>query len=197
VQYWCLDYDPPAFKAAARKFAKHKSVDLRLAAGHILFAGGEREEGTKVLADILENGSPWQLEENALPKLVETLLKERSEGSKKAARLIFKNNHYSEIRAGWVRASLVNQCAAAGIGDGYLSYLPLLDIKGNSIGNISYSTDTVVGEIIAREIIEVLAPKDPEIIRIKKMFPKAGDQIAPLKEWLQAKAKALETPPRK
>jgi len=70
----------------------------------------------------------------------------------------------------------------AGIGDGYLSYLPLLDIKGNSFGNMSYSADTVVGEIIAQEIIKRLAPKDPEIIRIKKMFPKAADQIAPLKD---------------
>jgi len=189
--YWCLDYDPSAFKAAARKFAKHKSVGLRLAAGHILFAGGERKEGTKVFADILENGSPWQLEEHALPKLVKVLLKEGSTASKQAAALIFNNKRYTEIREGWVRASLVNQCAEAGIGDGYLSYLPLLDIKGNSIGNISYSTDTVVGEIIAREIIEVLAPKDPAIIRINKMFPKASDQIAPLKEWLKGKAKAV------
>ena len=125
---------------------------------------------------------------------MKTLLKEGSESSKQTARLIFKNKRYTEIHKGWVRAALVNQCAEAGIGDGYLSYLPLLDIKGNSIDNISYSTDTVVGEIIAREIIEVLAPKDPEIIRISKMYTKAADQIAPLKEWLRAKAKALATP---
>jgi hypothetical protein len=36
-----------------------------------------------------------------------------------------------------------------------------------------------------------LAPNDAEIIRIKKMIPKAGDQIAPLKEWLKAKAKTV------
>jgi len=29
------------------------------------------------------------------------------------------------------------------------------------------------------------------------MFPKAGDQIAPLKEWLKAKPKAVATAPRK
>jgi hypothetical protein len=192
--YWCLDYDPSAFIAAARKFAGHKSVDLRLAAGHILFAGGERAAGTKVFADILENGSPWQLEENALPRLIETLLKEGSRDSKDAARLIFKNKRYTEIRAGWVRASLVRQCAEAGIGDGYLSYIPLLEIKGNSIGNVSYASDTVVGELIASEIIETLAPKDPEVLRIKKAFPKPADQIRPLKEWLRAKAKAVATP---
>src|SRR5436190_15526107 len=96
--------------------------------------------------------------------------------------LIFKNKLYAEIRDARVRADLVIQCAESGIGDGYLSYLPLLDIKGNSIGNISYSTDTVVGEIIAKEIIDRLAPEDPEIIRIKERFPKAADQIAPLKE---------------
>ncbi|HYT92504.1 MAG TPA: hypothetical protein VEL76_27560 [Gemmataceae bacterium] len=189
--YWCLAYDPSAFQAAARKFAKHKSVDLRLAAGRLLFAGGAREEGTRVFADILEHGSPWQLEENALPTLVKTLLKEGSQESKQAARLIFKNKRYTEIRAEWVRASLVNQCAEAGIGDGYLSYLPLLDIKGPSIGNISYAEGTVVGEVIAREIIEVLAPKDPEILRIKKQFPRASDQIDPLKEWLRARAKVV------
>ena len=192
--YWCLDYEPSAFQEAARKFARQESIDLRLAAGHILFAGGSRKEGLKVFADILENGSPWNLEEKALPELLKAMLKEGSEGSKQAARLIFRNKRYTEIREGWVRASLVRQCAEAGIGDGYLSYIPLLDIKGHSIGNISYSNDTVVGEIIAKEIIETLAPTDPEIIRIKKMFPKPADQIAPLKEWLKAKAKKLETP---
>lgn len=188
----CLRYDASTFKEPARKFAKHKNVDIRLLAGHILFAGGDIPEGRKVFADILENGSPWQLEENALPELVRTLLDEGSPESKQATRLIFKNKRYTEIREGRVRASLVKQCAEAGIGDGYLSYLPLLDIKGPSIGNISYANGTVVGEIIAAEIIDVLAPKDPEIIRIKKTFPKAGDQIAPLKEWLRAKAKAAD-----
>jgi hypothetical protein len=187
----CLDYDPAAFTEPARKFTKHKNISIRLLAGHILFAGGDIAEGREVFADILENGSPWELEEGALPKLVKTLLKEGSVESKKTAPLIFKNKRYTEIREGWVRASLVNQCAEAGIGDGYLSYLPLLDIKGPSIGNISYGTGTVVGEVIAREIIETLAPKDSEIIAIKKMFPSAADQITPLKEWLKARAKTV------
>jgi len=67
-----------------------------------------------------------------------------------------------------------------------------LDIKGNKIGNSSYSTDTVVGELIAQEIIEPLAPEDPEIVRIKQKFAKVGDRIPPLKMWLKAKAKALK-----
>jgi len=194
---YCLSYDPSAFKEPVRKLAKHQNVGIRLLVGEILFSGGDIPEGRKIFADILENGSPWNLEENALPKLVKTLLKEGSSESKKTARLIFKNRRYTEIREGWVRSSLVNQCAEAGIGDGYLSYLPLLDIKGPSIGNISYAEGTVVGDIIAREITEDLAPKDPEIIRIKKMFPKASDQIAPLKDWLKTKAKALTNPPEK
>jgi hypothetical protein len=96
-------------------------------------------------------GRPFVLDpfvaESAIPDLVKALLKEGSATSKQTARLIFKNKRHSEIRSEWVRSDLVNQCAAAGISDGYLSYLPLLDIKGNSIGNISYSTDSVVGEI--------------------------------------------------
>jgi hypothetical protein len=190
---YCLSYDPAAFKEPARHFAKHEDVRIRLLAGHIVFAGGDIAGGRKVFADILANGSPWRLEEDALPKLIKMLLKEGSEESKQTARLIFRNKRYTEISQGWVRASLVNECAAAGIGDGYLSYLPLLDIKGNSIGYTSYSTDTVVGEIIATEIIDVLAPMDPEIIRIKRRFPKAADQIAPLREWLKGKAKEVET----
>jgi hypothetical protein len=189
--YWCLEFDPAAFKDQARRFAKHQSIDLRLAAGHILFAAGEHDEARKVFADILENGSPWKLEENALPKLVEVLLKEGSEASKRTARLVFKNKRYTEIRERRVRVSLVRKCAAAGIGDGYLSYLPLLDIKGNTIGNISYGTDTVVGEVIAGEIVDLLAPNDAEIVRIKQTIPKPGDRIPPLKEWLTSKAKAL------
>ncbi|MFO0825310.1 MAG: hypothetical protein U0792_19675 [Gemmataceae bacterium] len=192
--YWCRDYDPAAFITEARQFAKHKSVDLRLAAGYILFAGGERAEGTKLFADILEKGELGRLGEEAPLKLIETLLKEGSRESKATARLIFKNPKFTDITTGWVRASLVRQCAEAGLGEAYLSYIPLLDIKGSSIGGISYSTDTVVGELIATEIIERLAPKDPEILRIKKEFPKPADQIAPLKDWLRAKAKAVPAP---
>jgi hypothetical protein len=162
-----------------------------LAAGHILFAGGDIPAGRIVFAEILENDSPWDYEE-ALPKVIATLLKEGSESSKQTVRLIFKNKRYDTIRG--FRASLVNQCAEAGIGDGYLGYLPLLDIKGNSIGNISYSKDTVVGEMIAKEIIDKLAPMDPELLHIEKTYPKAADQIAPLKEWLKVKAKALGSP---
>jgi len=58
-----------------------------------------------------------------------------------------------------------------------------------------YAEGVVFGEIIASEIIENFAPKDPEIIRIKRLFPKAGDQIAPLKEWLKP-GKAVATAPR-
>jgi hypothetical protein len=193
----CRHYNPVAFREAVRKYTKHKDASIRLQAGHVLFAGGDAPGGRAVFADILENVSPWSLGENALPELVKTLLEEGSDASKQTARLIFKNKKYADIREGWVRASLVNQCASAAIGDGYLSYLPLLDIKGNSIGQISYAQGTVVGELIAKEIIEVLAPKDPEVQRIKKKFPSARDQIAPLKEWLRARAKATKTPPRK
>ena len=38
---------------------------------------------------------------------------------------------------------------------------------------------------------------DPDIQRITKTFPKASDQIAPLKEWLKAKANAVEKQPGK
>jgi len=88
---YCHAYDPAAFQAQAKKLAKHKRIDLRLAAGRILFAGGNQVEGRAVFADILENGGPGELEGNALPKLVKTLLKEGSHESKQAARLIFKN----------------------------------------------------------------------------------------------------------
>jgi len=191
--YTCLRYDPTAFKSAARKFAKHKVVDVQLAAGHILFAGGERAEGTKIFASVLERGSPWQLEEKALPALIDTLLKEGSDESKRTAALIFKNKLYPEIPQDWVRVHLVDKCAEAGIGDGYLSYLPLLDIKGTKIGNTGYAEGTRVGHVIAAEIIGQLAPEDPEIQRIKKEFPNAADQIEPLKAWLKAKAKAVQT----
>jgi hypothetical protein len=187
----CLRYDALAFTEPARKLAKHKDVNVRLLAGHILFAGGDIPAGRKVFAEVLENDSPWDYEEG-LPKAIAALLKEGSESSKQTARLIFKNKHYATIREH--RASLVKQCADAGIGDGYLSYLPLLDIKGNSIGNISYSTDTVVGEMIAKEIIDTWGSTDQELLRIKQTYPKAAEQIAPLKEWLRAKAKALARP---
>lgn len=190
---YCLRYDPAAFKEPARKYANYKEESVRLLCGHILFEGGEVVEGRKIFAEILENGSPWKMHEGALPELVKILIKEGSDASRQTAPLIFKNKLYTEIREGWVRASLVNQCAEAGIGDGYLSYLPLLDIKDPKIGNITYSTGTVVGEMIAEEIIEQLAPKDPEIIRIKTTFPKAADRIAPLKEWLKDRAKAASS----
>lgn len=191
--YTCLDYDPGAFKSAARKFAEHKEVRLRLIAGHILFAAGERAEGMKVFADVLERESPWNLDEKALPTLIDTLLKDGSDDCKRTAALIFKNNRYTEIGHEWVRVYLVKECAEAGIADGYLSYLPLLEIKGTRIGNTGYPEGMVVGQVIAKEIIEQLSPEDPEILRIKKSFPEPADQIEPLKAWLKAKAKAVQT----
>ncbi len=168
----------------------HAGIKLRLDAGRVLFDRGEHDEGRKVLADILENGDLTQLGEYMIPSLVEALLAEGSEASKQTAREVFKNKQLTELRD-WDRVVVVNKCAQAGIGDGYLAYLPLLDIKGNSIGDHSYGPDTVVGEMFANEIIEMLAPGDPEIVRIKTTFPKAADQIEPLKAWLTAKAKEL------
>jgi hypothetical protein len=190
---YCRAYDPAMFKESVRKLGQHKNLDVRLESGYMLFAGGDIDEGRKILANILENGSPWGLEEYAIPQLVETLLKEGSKESKEAVRLVFKNKRYTEIREG-PRVMLVKDCIYVGIGEAYLSYLPLLDIKGDTIGPIGYGKGTVVGELIAAEIIEKLAPNDSEIIRIKKMFPKPADQIAPLKEWLIAKAKVLQVP---
>ena len=42
--------------------------------------------------------------------------------------------------------------------------------------------------MIADEIVREFLPDDQDIRCIKKMFPKPADQIAPLKEWLKAKA---------
>jgi hypothetical protein len=77
----------------------------------------------------------------------------------------------------------------------YRYYLPLLDIKGNVIGDSQYAEGTVVAELIAQEIVEKFAPNDPEIIRIKKMLPRASEQIAPLKDWLKAKSKVAKSTP--
>ena len=78
--------------------------------------------------------------------------------------------------------------AEAGIPACYQFYLPLLDIKNNVVGKLQYSNDTVGGEVIADEIVREFLPDDQDIKGIKKMFPKPADQIAPLKEWLKAKA---------
>jgi hypothetical protein len=180
----CLALDPPAFKVAVKRLADHHLTPVRLLVGRILHAGGEKEEARKVFAPILEKGDPFHMQRQDLPAVFEALLSDRSEPSTAVARLLFKNKRYVEIEDGAVRVSLVQQCGDAGIGDGYLAYLPLLEVPEK-------------GKEIAKELTNKLAPKDPEIVRITKMFPKASDQIAPLKEWLKAKAKFVEKPQSK
>jgi hypothetical protein len=180
----CLALDPPAFKVAVKRLADHHLTPVRLLVGRILHASGEKEEARNVFAPILEKGDPFHMQRQDLPAVFKALLSDGSEPSTAVARLLFKNKRYAEIEDSAVRVSLVQQCGNAGIGDGYLAYLPLLDVPEK-------------GTEIAKEITDKLTPKDPEIVRITEMFPKASDQIAPLKEWLKAKAKAVEKQPEK
>ncbi len=193
----CLRYDARAFKEPAREFAAHKNPEIRLFVGQILFEAGEIAEGRKILVEVLENCDPRQIRVRVLPRLAATLLKEGSSGSRDAARLIFKSRLFAGMDDGTARAALVKQCAEGGIGEGYLSYLPRLDGKHPTRGNVVDDRGKATSERCAAEIVTLLAPNDPEIMRIVKEFPRSADQIAPLKEWLKAKAKSVEKTPEK
>jgi hypothetical protein len=120
--------------------------------------------------------------------VLQALLKEGTPAARKVVGRIAANPLMLDL--GWERARLLRILAAADMPDCYRYYLPLLDIKGSSLGSHRYAEGTVVAEVIASEIVKDFAPDDPEILRIARMFPTPEEQIAPLKEWLRAKAKA-------
>jgi hypothetical protein len=193
---WILSFgrrlDANSFKKKAEQLLHHESLPVQQQAALLLHAMGERKHSHDALARVLEKGTIGFAGELQTPEVLDVLVKEGTPAAYKVIAGITANPHM--LNLGWERARLLRIIAAANLPDAYRYYLPLLDIRGNEIGSSRYANGTVVGEIIANEIIEQFAPNDPDVIRIKKMFPKAADQIAPLKEWLRANAKSLSTP---
>jgi hypothetical protein len=197
---WILLYgrqlDAQSFKEQAEKLLDDKESETQQQAALLLYATGERKRSHEALARVLERGRLCFACELGTPEVLEVLLKERTSEARQVIDRMLTNRALLDM--GWERARLLRILATANLPECYRFYLPLLDIKGNSIpGGSTYGTGAVAGEIIADEIVSHFAPDDPEIVRIKKTFPKAGDEIAPLKEWLNAKAKAAETARRK
>lgn len=171
--------DPSAFKERLRNYTEHRSMKVRMSAGRVLVAAGDVDLGCKVLAPILERGSEKELYNHDLADVLKVLLKEGSDQSRQTARIIFKNPFFYETPWG-VRPAIANHFAEAGLADGYVTYLSLLDQGGLNTVN---------------EIVYRLAPMDPEIIRINETI-RGSEQIPAVRDWLKAKIKALKAPPR-
>jgi hypothetical protein len=184
-----LKSDLSEHKELARKLAKRQDGEIRLFAAKVFVATEEISAVRKLVVEILDEGYERYRSERALPDLVMMLLKDGSKVSRQTALLVFKDEYFPWLGYS-VRTSLVNRCAEAGIADGYLSYLRLLDTKGDLLGHIDQGWP--IAEQFALEIVDYLASDDPEIVRIKTMYPVRADKVAPLKEWLKAKVKALE-----
>jgi hypothetical protein len=190
---WILSFgrqlDAESFKTKAEKFLNDKDLGVQQQAALLLYATGERKRSHEAFARVLEKGDIGIRRELPTSEMLDVLVKEGTPDARRVIDRLLANPRMLDL--GDERALLLRILAAADLPEGYQFYLPLLAIKGNSIpGGSQYGEGTVVGEVIANEIVEDFAPNDPEIIRIKKKFPKPGDQIAPLTEWLKAKAKA-------
>ncbi len=197
---WILSFgrqlDADSFKEKAKKLLDYNDLGVEQQAALLLHATGERKKSHQAFARVLEDARIAFAGELQTPEVLDVLVKEGTPEARKVLGRIVANPHLLDL--GWERARLLRILAAADLPECYQFYLPLLAIKGNSIpGGSRYFEGAVVGEIIAKEIVDEFCPKDPEIVRIKKMFPKPADQIAPLTEWLKAKVKAAETLPRK
>jgi hypothetical protein len=179
--------DAESFKKKAEKLVVHDDLRIQQQAALILHATGERKLSHEAFTRVLEKGYIGYGGELQTPEVLNTLVKENTPAARKVLIRITQNPRLLDLD--WDRAWLLRILAEAKLPEAYLYYVPLLEIKGSKIGKSQYAKDVVVAEIIADEIVRYFMPKDPELIRIKEMFPKAADQIAPLKEWLKAKAK--------
>jgi hypothetical protein len=193
---WILSFgrqlDAESFKKKAEELLNDNDLGVQQQAALLLHATGERKRSHEAFARVLEKGDIGFTRELPTSEVLDVLVKEGTPEARQVIGRLTANRRMLDL--GDERAQLLRILAAANLPAGYRFYSTLLAIKGKSIpGGSQFAEGAVVGEIIAREIIEEFAPDDPEIVRIKKMFPKPGDQIAPLQEWLKAKAKALET----
>jgi hypothetical protein len=196
---WILSFgrqlDPESFKQKAEKLLSHENLSVQQQAALLLHATGDRKRSHEAFVRVLEKSRIAFVGELQTPEVLEALAKEDTAAARKVMARVFTNPRLVDLD--WERALLLRMLAKAGFAESYRFYLPLLDVKGNKYGNHIYAEGVVFGEVIASEIVMHFAPNDPEIIRIVKMHSKAGDQIAPLKEWLKAKAKAVDKQPGK
>jgi hypothetical protein len=177
--------DAKSFKKHAEQLVQHESYDVQQQAALLLFATGARQQAYEAFARVLEKGDCGFRTQEVL----DVLAIERTPAARKLMASITRNARMRTLQL--ERPHFLAFLAAAGVKETYLFYVPLLDIKGNAIDKTTYADGTVVGELIAREIIEKFAPTDPEIVRIDRRYRSAAEQIAPLKEWLKAMAKRL------
>jgi hypothetical protein len=185
--------DADSFNTKAEKLLSHDDLDVQLKAALLLYATGERKQSHEAFARVLGKGRLLHryYDELHTSAVLEVLVKERTPESRKLIEGMFANPRLLEMD--WERCFLLRILADAKFPDSYRFYLPLLDIKGNKYAGHHYAEGVVVAEVIADEIAGYFGRDDPDIQRITKTFPKASDQIAPLRDWLRAKIKTAET----
>ena len=179
-----LQNDLTRAKDLAPKYLDHKNSSVRLKAGVIVFQTGDKEHSRTVLGDALENGEVnWSSKQ-----AIEVLLKDGSPASRAQAARIFKNkqlHHGGTKPYDSFRVEIARLCVDAGMKEPYSYYLKQLD--NQKVAFTSTNGETAYAQVLAREIVQTIAPNDPVIKEIAKKHAEDSDQIPYLKKWLQAK----------
>jgi hypothetical protein len=185
-----LEHDVGKAKELAPKYLSANGEELRFTAALVVFRTGDKDKARSLLGDgIAERGMDgWTAD------AVAALLKEGSDESKKQAVRLFANRSLAHERNG-SRARCVRLCTEAGLKEPYRFYLPLLDVNEAQLtvktekGEGASYFGAPVREVFAKEIVEVFG-SDKAVAEIACEHPRAADQVAPLKTWLQEQLKA-------
>jgi hypothetical protein len=182
-----LEHDVGKAKDLAPKFLSAGDPELRFTAALVVFRTGDRDKARPALGD----GIRWRGVDGWTADAVAALLTDGSDESKKQAARLFANKGLAHERYG-ARARCVRLCAESGLKGPYRFYLPFLEMKATQLpvknekggdAGTSYFQEPV-RELFAKEIVDVFG-KEKAIAEIVRRHPRAADQVAPLKRWLQ------------
>jgi hypothetical protein len=186
-----LEHNVGKAKDLAPKYLSAKGKELRSTAALVVFRTGDKDKARSLVGDAIAEREVdgWTAD------AVAALLKDGSDESKKQAARLFANRSLAHERHG-SRARCIRLFAEAGLKEPYRFYLPLLEVKetqltiknekGQDAGASNF--EAPVREVFAKELVEVFG-SEKAVAEIARKHPRAADQVAPLKAWLQEQLK--------
>lgn len=182
------DFRPEAFRDAAAEHLGDPDVRVRAEAALIRLKTGDKEGGRRALAGLIAVADDARLGAERLKAVVEGLLADGAPESRAIAQSLFTAAQ-DERRTDnvFLTVDLAHLYARHGLADPLRYFRRMLDRSGNRFGPATILNGRSVAEAYADEITTMLAPKDPEIIRITAAYANSADRLSALRKWLDAK----------
>jgi hypothetical protein len=177
------DLDVQSVKDLGEKYLQDREWFIRVEAAEIVLKSGDKAAARKVLVDALERGSDPPLYGHQLPDAVDALL---ADGARDEALRAFLNPKLPQIDH-YCRAAMMASFIRAGAPEALRFYQRMLEMRGRSVGDTSYSVPAA--EVFANELIDDLPLEDAELKALRKI-ERGPARVAAAKHWLSGKLRA-------